>query len=297
MRIMRSGNAKCSLGLHWTASRNTGDFNYTRLPPLLELPVDRPRSTELSQRGDFEVLIIPTEVNKQLHELSRSELATPFMNLLAIFNVLLHSYTNQLDIVVGTDDAGRNHAELEHLIGFFINHLVLRTDLSGNPTFRDIIRRVREMMLGAFAHQDMPFDKLVELLRPDREAGHSPLFNVLFVMQPIISDLTEDSILSSGISLGASSSKYDIVLFVRDSPAGLATSWLYRTDLFDAATIRGMALDFELLARQVVSSPDATIAELKGLVLDQANSRADSATEERRRSSHIRLRARPQHVI
>ena len=267
-------------------------------PPLLDLPTDRLRETANSQSGDFVSRLIPTEINHTLQELSREERASQFMTLLAIFNVLLYSYTNQQDIIVGTDDAGRNHADLERLIGFFVNHLVLRTDLSGNPSFRELLCRVREMTLDAYTHQDMPFDKLVELLRPDREASYSPLFQVLFVMQPATTAVSSDTGFSaSGVGPGLSSAKYDIVLFVKDTPAGLATSWLYRTDLFDADTILGMAADYESIVRCVASSQDVTVADLRALVLDQMGRRADIVREERRKSSRGRLLARSHQPI
>src|SRR5947207_6939681 len=132
--------------------------------------------------------MIPPEVSQGLRELGHEERATHFMALLAVFNVLLHGYSGQDDIVVGTDEAGRSHQALEELIGFFVNHLVLRTDLSGNPTFRELLGRVRAMTLDAYTHHDLPFDSLVEALQPDRQASHTPIFQVLFVMQAADSD-------------------------------------------------------------------------------------------------------------
>src|SRR5262249_47654279 len=127
-------------------------------------------------------LTLSQHTTQQLRALAKKEQASLFMLLLAAFKVLLYGYTNQHDILVGTDESGRNHQAVEGLIGFFINHLVLRTDLSGNPSFRELLGRVRAVCLGAYSHQDLPFDRLVEVLRPDRVSSHTPVFQVLFVM-------------------------------------------------------------------------------------------------------------------
>jgi non-ribosomal peptide synthetase component F len=236
--------------------------------------------------------VIVAEVGRKLNDLGRDEHATLFMILLAAFNVLLSAYTDQLDIVVGTDEAGRHHRDLEPLIGFFINHLALRTDLSGNPTFRDLIRRVRETCLGAYAHQDLPFDKLIEVLRPGREAGQTPLFQVLFVMNSRTPEVGFKGRLQvSGVNLAPLASKYEVVLFVADQPSGLATSWAYQADLFDATTIRGLAADFEAILRHVVAAPEATLAELKVLLKEHIALRTDDRVQQQRAANRPGLRA------
>src|SRR5260370_37497404 len=153
------------------------------IPPPLELTSDRPRSAIQSLRGNREEIVLPLELMEKLNTIGRAESATLFMALLAAFQLLLARYTGTDDIAVGSPIAGRNRAETESLIGFFINTLVLRTDLSGDPTFQELLRRVRDVCLGAFANQDVPFGKLVEDLQPSRTATHPPLFQVLFVFQ------------------------------------------------------------------------------------------------------------------
>ena len=151
--------------------------------PVLELPTDRARPAVQSYRGAHESITLSEELTQQLKALSQREGCTLFMTLLAAFQVLLHRYTRQDDIVVGTVVAGRTRVEVEPLIGLFINSLVLRTDLSGDPSFRELLRRVREVTLGAYAHQAVPFEKLVEELQPERAAGRAPLFQVAFGLQ------------------------------------------------------------------------------------------------------------------
>src|SRR5205085_3180491 len=150
----------------------------TGAPPVLELPTDRPRPKVQNFRGATLAVELPPEITEELKALSRGEGVTLYMTLLAAFQTLLHRYTGQDDITVGSPIAGRNRSELEPLIGFFANTLVLRTDLSGDPSFRELLRRVRGMALGAYAHQDVPFERLVEELRPERSLSHTPLFQV-----------------------------------------------------------------------------------------------------------------------
>jgi hypothetical protein len=152
-------------------------------PPLLELLTDRPRPTIQAYRGARQALILPPSLTEALKALSLREEVTLFMMLLAGFKTLLYRYTGQGDIIVGSPIANRNRVEIEGLIGFFVNTLVLRTDLSENPTFRQLLRRVREVCLEAYAHQDLPFEKLVEELQPERNLGYSPLFQVMFILQ------------------------------------------------------------------------------------------------------------------
>src|SRR5689334_19877019 len=152
-------------------------------PPVLELPADRPRPAVQSSKGTTEPLSISAEVSEKLKALGRSEGVTMFMLLLAAWQVLLSRYTGADDIIVGAPVAGRNRAEVESLIGFFVNTLVLRTDLSGIPRFVELLKRVHEVTVGAFAHQDVPFEKLVEELQPERSLSHMPVFQVMFALQ------------------------------------------------------------------------------------------------------------------
>jgi len=152
-------------------------------PARLELPTDRPRPAIQTHRGAKQFALLSPQLTQSLTELSRREDATLYMTMLACFNTLLHYYTGQNDIVVGTDVANRNRGETELLIGFFVNELVMRTDLSGNPTFRELVARVREVALDAYSHQDMPFDRLVDALKIERSPAHHPLVQVCFVFQ------------------------------------------------------------------------------------------------------------------
>ncbi len=152
-------------------------------PPVLELPTDRPRPATQTYRGAQQCWVFDPQLLPALEQLSRQEGVTLFMTLLAAFQTLLYRYSGQEDIVVGTPIAGRQRLETEELIGLFVNTLVLRTDLSGNPTFRELLGRVREVTLGAYAHQDLPFEKLVEELNPQRNLSYAPLFQVMLVLQ------------------------------------------------------------------------------------------------------------------
>jgi amino acid adenylation domain-containing protein len=194
------------------------------------------------------VAFLPESLAGALKDVGRLENATLFMTLLAAFQTLLYRYTGQVDLVVGSPVAGRNRVELEGLIGLFVNTLPLRTDLSGEPTFRELLGRVRESVLEAFAHQDLPFAKLVEELQPERVPGRTPVFQVLFALQNTpaserrLTDLTMHS-----LKYETNSAKFDLSLIVAERSDGLRVSFNYSTDLFDAATIERMAGHFRRL--------------------------------------------------
>jgi non-ribosomal peptide synthetase component F len=193
--------------------------------------------------------------------LSQREGVTVFMTLLAVFKVLLNRYTGQEDIIVGANIANRNRTDTEGLVGFFVNNLVMRTDLSGEPTFRELLGRVREMALGAYAHQDLPFEMLVEELHPERDEGQMPLFQVLFVLQNVPTETLEISGVSfKPIRADAARSKFDLTLFVTETDRRLDCSFEYNTDLFNAATIEQMGDDFRDLLTQVLADPENTIS-------------------------------------
>src|SRR6185503_19831970 len=172
---------------------------------------------------------------------------TLYMTLLAAFQTLLYRYSGQEEIVVGTDIANRNREEIEPLIGFFINQLVMRTDLSGAPTFRELLQRVREVCLGAYAHQDLPFEKLVEELQPVRDPSRSPLFQVKLVLQ---NPANAERLELPGLTLRpdggqTATAKFDLLVNMTESPQGLISLWQYSTELFDASTIQRMHTHFE----------------------------------------------------
>ena len=256
-------------------------------PPLLALPSDRPRPKVRSFHGALETIAVAPDVTAALKAFTREEGATLFMTLLAGFQALLSRYTGQEQIVVGTDVANRTTTETERLIGFFINLLALRTDLSGNPTFREILGRVREMTLGAYAHQDMPFDKLVEELQPERSLSHNPLVQVLFVMQNLPRRRRE----LAGLTLNAfempiTRSKFDLAVFMTDGENGLFGSWLYSTDLFDRETIVRMAGHFESFLRSALAEPDARLSAIEMLSEEEKHQRGTE--KKHRKQSQLR---------
>ncbi len=240
-------------------------------PPTLELPTDRPRPQVQSERGANYTFALPTSLRDELLALGRRSGATLFMTLLAAFNVLLARYSGQEQIVVGTPIANRTRVETEGLIGFFVNTLALRTDLSGDPTFAELLRRVREAALGAYAHQDMPFEKLVEELQPTRELNRQPLFQVMFVLQNVISETLELPDLSlSPLEVEGGAAQFDLTLTVSETDASFAASIEYNADLFDETTIARMARHFETLLRSAAADPSRRVAELP--LMDEAES-------------------------
>ncbi|NLG50810.1 MAG: non-ribosomal peptide synthetase, partial [Chloroflexi bacterium] len=239
-------------------------------PPVLELPTDRPRPAFQSFRGATQSLTLPRELAEGLKALSQRAGATLFMTLLAGFQTLLYRYSGQSDICVGTPIANRNRAEIEGLIGFFVNTLVLRGDLSGNPTFWEVLRRVREAALGAYAHQDLPFETLVEELQPQRDMSHTPLFQVMFVLQNATGGAFElPGLTLSQIETHSGTSTFDLTLSMSESREGLHASLEYSTDLFDAATIVRMLGHLRALLEGVVADPHRRIAEVELLTPDE----------------------------
>src|SRR5215470_16112687 len=216
-------------------------------PPVLELPADKMRPAVQQFRGDQKVQWISPRLTEELKRVSAQHRVTLFMTLLSAFKVLLWRYTNQPDVVVGSPIANRTRAETEELIGFFVNTLVLRTDLAGNPTFAELLNRVKEVALGAYDHQDLPFEKLVEELSPERDPGRNPLFQVSFVLQNAtrsrleLLDLTLET-----LDVHSGTAKFDLTLSILETREGLKASWEYNTDLFERARIERMAEHFEV---------------------------------------------------
>ena len=232
-------------------------------PPVLELPTDRPRPQVRSFRGATEDFSVPAATYKALQELSRREGATLFMTLLAAFKLLLARYSGQTDIVTGTPIAGRTRGETEPLIGFFVNTLVLRTDLSGDPTFRELLARVRETCLGAFAHQELPFDKLVEELNPARSAGQTPLFQFMFSLQNTPkARLSLDGLTLDVLELEYGTAKFDLVQNFIETEEGLAGNVHFNTDIFERETVARMLGHFLTLLDGVAADPDRRVSSL-----------------------------------
>src|SRR5207244_5165008 len=198
---------------------------------ILRLPTDRPRPAVQSHRGAAQSIVLSKETADQLKALSRREGVTLFITLLAAFQSLLQRYTGQGDIVVGAPIAGRTRSETERLIGFFVNTLVLRTDLSGNPTFREALARVRKVALGAYAHQDIPFEKLVEELQPERNLSQSPIFQVMFALQNApMQALDLPGLKLQRLPVHPGTSMFDMSWFAAEVPEGLMVRAEYSTD-------------------------------------------------------------------
>ncbi len=229
----------------------------------LDLPTDRPRPPVLSYRGARMDFTLPPQLLLDLKTLSRQQGVTLFMLLLAAFQTLLHRYTGQQDIATGSVIANRNQSEIENLIGFFVNTLVLRTGFDRNPTFRQLLLRVREVALEAFAHQDLPYEKIVEELRPERDPGRNPLFQVMFVLQnapdppPVLAGLRLEAIPEA-----THTAKFDLTLFLTEVDAQLHGSFEYNTDLFDPSTVERMAGHLQTLLHGIVANPDQLLSDL-----------------------------------
>jgi amino acid adenylation domain-containing protein len=231
--------------------------------PVLELPTDRPRPAFQTFRGATQPINLPRELSESLKELSRREGVTSFMTLLAAFQTLLHRYSGQNHILVGSPLAGRTHAAIEGLIGFFVNTLVLRADFSGDPTFQEILREVRKVTLEAYAHQDLPFEQLVDALQPDRSLSHSPLFQVMFVLQNAARQTLElPGLTVRRLQTEGRTAKFDLTLYLTDTEQGLSGILEYNTDLFDSATIIRMARHFHTLLAHLVADPRQRISNL-----------------------------------
>ncbi|MGD2087794.1 MAG: amino acid adenylation domain-containing protein [Candidatus Aminicenantes bacterium] len=226
------------------------------VPSLLELPTDRPRPPLQAYAGRVEYMKIGSELTKKLKLLSRELGSTLFMTLLSAFALLLSRYSGQTDIVIGTPIANRTRKEIEPLIGFFVNTLMMRIDLSGNLSFAQLVKRVRQMALESYEHQDLPFEKLVEELQPERSLSHSPLFQVFFVLNAKDGEFSRSSHLEiSPLEIQRNTAKFDISLSISESSKKLRGKMEYSTALFDASSICRMLAHFQALLGAVVAQP------------------------------------------
>ena len=231
--------------------------------PIAELPADRPRPVRETFRGSRQYFVLPESLVDAIKELSRREGTTLFMLLLGAFKTLLYRYTDHESVIVGSPIAGRNRAEVDNLIGIFVNTLVLRTDLSGNPSFRDLLRRVREACLGAYAHQELPFEKLVEELQPARDLSRNPLFQVMFILQNIpVSVVNLTGLTARRLEVDSGTAKFDLTLSLAEQDKKLLGFFEYNTDLFDHLTIERMIGHFQRLLEGIVANPDQSISTL-----------------------------------
>jgi amino acid adenylation domain-containing protein len=247
--------------------------------PTLELATDYVRPPVQTFNGAKHSVTLTQSLTASLKELGRQENATLFMVLLAAFKTLLYRYTGQTDVIVGSPIAGRNHPKLEYLIGVFINTLVLRTDLNDDPSFQEMIRRVREVALEAFANQDVPFEKLLEEIHPQRDLSRTPLFQVFFNMLNVGEDEVKFYGLKSEVISGADAeSKFDLTLYVREHTGTLELILVYNRDLFEPARMEEMLHQFEYLLTQITANPSRNISEYS-LVTERAREILPDPTE------------------
>ena len=233
------------------------------VPDLLELPANRLRPAKPSFAGAEISRELPQALADEVAELTRREGATLFITLLAAFQALLHRYTGALDVPVGTPVAGRNWEEVEGLVGFFANTLVMRGDLSGDPSFRELLGRTRTTALDAYAHQDIPFEMLVKELRPKRDLSYSPMFQIMLVFLELSAETTKAAGLEmTTLILNSSTSKFDLTFSIRKRGEALQLIAEYNTDLFDAQTIERMLGHYQKLLEGLVSRPDEKISRL-----------------------------------
>jgi amino acid adenylation domain-containing protein len=229
--------------------------------PVLQLPTDRPQPLMRSFRGARTRVALSKELSEQLKALSRRQGVTPFMTLMAAFKVLLHRYSGQEDLAVATVTSGRNRAEVAELIGCFVNTLVLRTDVSGAPSFQEVLRRVRRVTLEAYANQDLPFEQVVQQVQPERKPGRQPLFQALFVLAPPLTDCDRNwQIDLRDVDKGTT--ECDLYFEADDRPEGIIGRFEYSTELFDSSTIERLIGHFQTLLAGIVANPTLPIAEL-----------------------------------
>lgn len=233
-----------------------------QLSPL-ELPTDHPRPAIQRYQGATQRFLLPATLQQQIKAFSRSEGVTPFMTLLAAFNVLLFRYSGQEDIAVGTDIAHRYRPETRDIVGFFVNTCVIRSDLSGMPSFRTLLRHVRATCLEAYAHQDVPFPLVVEALHPQRSLSRNPLFQVLFTLQQTQASVVQAAELTlRPRPIATSAAKFDLSLDLTESADGLLGLVEYNTDLFEASTITRLIHHFATVLEQSVIDPDQSVARI-----------------------------------
>jgi aspartate racemase len=256
---------------HWQRQRSQGaeregDLAYWRTQlggslPALALPTDRPRPPRRTFCGAMQSVVLPGSLTQALEDLSRREGVTLFMTLVAAFATVLSRYTGQDDILVGAETGGRKHAEVEPLIGFFLRTLVLRTDLTGNPTVRDLLRRVREVTLGAYAHDDVPFEDVVKEVQPQRGPNRHALFDVMFRLGPRLAPL-DSGWTTHPAHIDPGSAKFDLTLDLLDTGDGTICRLEYNTDLFDHSTMTRLLAHFQTVLEGVLADSEQRISDL-----------------------------------
>lgn len=232
-------------------------------PELLQLPTDRSRPNAQTYQGNTQAFTLDANLTQKLQVLSRKSGTTIFMTLYAAFATLLYRYSGQNDIVIGSPIANRNRREIEDLIGFFVNNLVLRTRFTDNLSFKDLLAQVKETTLQAYKNQDVPFERVVEALQPQRSLSHSPLFQVLFVLQNTpVGEVELPDLTLSDFHLERKVSRFDLSLAMAETDSGLVGEWQYSTDLFDRNTIERLTTHFQNLLKAIADNPSQTVDEL-----------------------------------
>lgn len=255
-RRLLTGDAGARLTAYWTERlRNS--------PSVLDFPADRARPARQSYRGGIERLLLPASLAGAVRALSRAESVTPFMTLLAAFQTLLFRYSGQADIPVGTPVANRVRRETEPLIGLFVNVLVMRTSLDGDPSFRQLLARVRETALGAYDHQQMPLERLLEIVQPERSLSHSPLFQAMFQLRNFPEVVYElEGLRTEVIPIDPGTAQFELFLEVTETPDGLACALTYSSGRFDAASARRILGHYRTLLEAALGAPDIAVGQL-----------------------------------
>ena len=239
-------------------------------PPILQLTTDFPRPAIQSFRGTTEEFFLSPEVSDSLKTLSRQAGTTLFMTLLAAFKILLYRYTGQNDISVGSTVANRNRTEIENLIGLFVNNLVFRTQIKSHISFRDFLSEVKEVALGAYAHQDLPFEYLVEILQPERNLSHKPLFQVMFILHNTPSQKVNlPGLTLKTLSWESQTSRFDLSLDMYETDSGLRGVFEYNTDLFRESTIKRLIANFKILLDSIINNSEQHISKLNLLTYSE----------------------------
>jgi hypothetical protein len=258
-------------------------------PALLEMPTDRPRSAVRSFRGAHHAVQVSAEVSARLKRLSQQQGVTLFMAVIAAFKVLLWRWSGQEQVAVGTPIAGRTRAEMEQMVGFFVNTLVLVTEIRGEESFLQLLEREREVCVGAYTHQEVPFEKLVEELKVERDLSYTPLFQVMVVLQNApLGGLELEGLKVEHVEVGgAATAKFDLTLFMEETQQGLAGSLEYSTDLFNPSTIGRLVNHFKLILHIISTRPEVRLSALMEM-LAEAEKREPKVQEKNLADSSLR---------
>lgn len=262
-----------------------------RLPQMLEFPTDHPRPTVQNYQGAYHTQAFSKDRSAALKALSNRQGVTLFMTLLSAFHIVIGHYSNRDEIAIGIDVANRNRTETEGLIGLFVNQLVLLIDQSGDLCFRQFLDRVRELSLAGYAHQDLPFDRLVEALNPERDLSHNPLFQVMFGFQNASSSTLElPGLKLSGADVGSERSIFELSLYMVEKEQGLIGTWGYRTSLFEPSTIVRFAKHFELLLNCIINDTEVSLKDLGELLVNDDREREQAKRQEFKEARRRRLK-------